>query len=936
MKVGPDDGGPAATLFTGRRQQLDLLTRLARETAAGAPWLVLVEGAAGVGTSALVAHGLRVLPELGGFRVLRAVCDATERDLVYGVLTQLLAGLAPSLLLRYPALASPWPSAAEVGTGLWRLVLDLQAVAPLAVVVDDVHLADPESVRALGFLLRRLHGARVLAVVTAGGATGHPGLDEWRRLTRSVPSRCELRLAGLDPAEVGVLAHQFLGHGVDDATVARLHHHTGGHPGYLGMVLAETASTGLAQDPLPVPATVLDEVGALLAGLPLPGRNLVEALAVLDGRHRVGLVAQVGAVPDPAPALDALLRADLVRWWPADPVCPIEITQPLLRAAVYESISPGRRSALHRAAAELVDGERTWRHRTAAATGVDPPLAAELEEQALAALAEHDVDRALRYLRWAADLSDTRRDRERRTLTAAVHSLWWHRVPDPGALAGVVVHTEPSALRSYALGLLTFRYSTDLGGARRLFAEAVGLATSARTPAWLPVMVTASLAATHVVQGDGEHAMWYASKVLAQARTGDEHPVRESARFLVLGRLYAEGPRAALAQIAELDASPRASRGDADTGLPLERSLCRVLAGELAGAAADAASALRAPDGPTACRDANLARLALADAQYLLGRWTEARAAIGRVVEATTGAEHRHLAGPVRARAAALAAGTGDWSRAEHHVAALEALSPAGPPEQHAVHQALAAAAVAQARSDHPAMLAAFAGLRALLTRDRPGGPTLALQSWWRPLLAEALIGAGALAEARTTLDELSALAVDVPHLRVATAWLAGWLAARSGEPLMARRRYETGIAVPETQDDVPLVRARLEQAYGELVHSLGDRRTAISWLRRAYDRYTALGAQPFQRRCAEALRRLGRDIGIGPVSLTNREREVARLVARGLTNHQAASQLYVSEKTVEYHLGNVFAKLGITSRRQLRDHPELPNGVPAQHRGVD
>jgi DNA-binding CsgD family transcriptional regulator len=100
--------------------------------------------------------------------------------------------------------------------------------------------------------------------------------------------------------------------------------------------------------------------------------------------------------------------------------------------------------------------------------------------------------------------------------------------------------------------------------------------------------------------------------------------------------------------------------------------------------------------------------------------------------------------------------------------------------------------------------------------------------------------------------------------------------------------------------------------------------------LRRAHGRYSALGAHAYVDRCSAVLARCG---GARPKQrsgpdlrvLTGREREVASFVALGMTNNETARRLHVTEKTVEYHLGNVYAKLGITSRRQLRDHPALP-----------
>jgi DNA-binding NarL/FixJ family response regulator len=137
-----------------------------------------------------------------------------------------------------------------------------------------------------------------------------------------------------------------------------------------------------------------------------------------------------------------------------------------------------------------------------------------------------------------------------------------------------------------------------------------------------------------------------------------------------------------------------------------------------------------------------------------------------------------------------------------------------------------------------------------------------------------------------------------------------------------ARAAYEEALDHPVTPDDIPLLRARLEHSYGQLLLGQRSRRAAITWLRQAHERYTALGAVPFAERCAADLTACGlrgASIAERPTALSHREHRVAQLVARGLTNQEVASALCISTKTVEYHLGNIFLKLGITSRRQLR-----------------
>jgi DNA-binding CsgD family transcriptional regulator len=201
-------------------------------------------------------------------------------------------------------------------------------------------------------------------------------------------------------------------------------------------------------------------------------------------------------------------------------------------------------------------------------------------------------------------------------------------------------------------------------------------------------------------------------------------------------------------------------------------------------------------------------------------------------------------------------------------------------------------------------------------------GWPLAFRSSLLPLLVEALIGTQRLDQAAEVLDELHGCAQVTPSLVIVTESLRGWLARERGDTTSARSVLEAAVALPDGENDVALHRGLLEQSFGDLLLTLHERRATIHWIRKAHDRFAALGALPFRDRCAARLA----DCGVRPpeqaadqiLVLTSRERDVARLVARGATNQQAAGQLYVSVKTVEYHLRNIYTKLGISSRSQL------------------
>jgi DNA-binding CsgD family transcriptional regulator len=193
---------------------------------------------------------------------------------------------------------------------------------------------------------------------------------------------------------------------------------------------------------------------------------------------------------------------------------------------------------------------------------------------------------------------------------------------------------------------------------------------------------------------------------------------------------------------------------------------------------------------------------------------------------------------------------------------------------------------------------------------------------FWRPLLVEGLIGSGRCDEGEVALQRLRDQAGDVTYLQSALAWLDGWLTEEQGSPEAARRIYEAGEDSAGT--DSPGYRARLLLAHGRLLRRMGQRRQAVERLRGANRIFVGLGALPFVARTEEELAGCGlpRDATKRRSSLemTNRESEVAYLVGQRLTNAEIASELFITPKAVEYHLGNIYAKFGLKGRQQLRD----------------
>ena len=261
----------------------------------------------------------------------------------------------------------------------------------------------------------------------------------------------------------------------------------------------------------------------------------------------------------------------------------------------------------------------------------------------------------------------------------------------------------------------------------------------------------------------------------------------------------------------------------------------------------------------------------------------------------------------------------GEWQRAVEHVAAGDAAAGEAGTIEAVVTTRVARAAVARARNDPEQVVKALAPL-VENTHVIPMSTSLA---WW-PSLIGAMIDRGELATAAEQVELLDTAAQQRRlNLQARIAGVRAHLEAALGRPDRACSSY--GRAIVLLGGDDPLLdRAELHHRFGQLLAARGGRRRqAVDQLRIAGDLFASAGAEPFLRRVEADLASQGILAGQrgsrSPLDLTDRERDVAVLVAKGMTNREVAAELYVSPKAVDYHLGHIFGKLGITSRRDLR-----------------
>ena len=910
----------ADEVFVGRQAELTRLGQVVDRVRQGQPWLVTIEGESGLGKTALAR---RMLAATDDWTIAWSRSAPAESDLDYGVVHQLLRGVSPDLLLRHRLHGDTIEGSSPFGIGarLLGVVGDLQADGPVAIVIDDIQWTDPRSVEALSFMLRRLTVDPVMAVVVVRGDRDH--LDEpTRRMLLSIDQRLRISLDGLGLDDVAPLAAALGARPLSSEAARLLHTRTGGHTLYLRSVLSEADRTGT--DSLVVPPSLAASIGDQLAVLPGDARALLEMLAVLNVAVPLAQLGAAAGIERPSSGIEPALRAGLVDWSPHEASCPVAIRHALQRDAIYGAIAPGRRRELHARAVPLVDDGASWAHRVASLDRPDEDLAGRLEVRAGEETAAGALSMAATHLLWASDISETRDQHERRLLTAALHLMLSEEARGL-ALREAVESSAPSPLRSCVLGTIAFT-TGQLGDAEQRFAEAFAQVRDDEAGAPLAALVANRLAGTYILLGHGPKVIEFARWAIDTGRL-DPAADSQTRTLVAIGTSQVDGPEMALAELAHLDPDPaRIAPVDVD-GLSF-RGVFRLLSGDLGRAIEDLRASLSlARNGATITLGLR-AYAYLALAQYFAGAWDEALLTSEQALSAAAVHARQFELPLLHLAAACVPAARGSAAEAEDHVRLAEDAAAALDYSQERVYASTARALLFQASGDSAAIAAVMGEWlddAALDDRSRM------YSVLWRPLLAEGLVGAGRVEEARLVIDRLRSAGSRVGYLRPAVAWLEGWLAETEGDLHRAESAYRLGEEGEPAQS--PVYEARLLLAHGRLLRRTGRRRLAVERLRRAGELYRDLRAAPFLARVDSELAACGlRQVaptGDSILSLTSRETEVAHLVGRGMTNAEIASELYVTPKAVGYHLGNIYAKLGVKGRQQLRRYVTEP-GRPA------
>jgi DNA-binding NarL/FixJ family response regulator len=900
----------------GRREPLERITRLFEAARHGQAGALVIVGEAGIGKTSLLDH---VHASVEGFQRLRVRGVESETALDHAGLLQLLTPVrhhldgVPTPQRRALAAAVGWgPRAAAddrylVAAGTLSLLAAAAETAPVVVMVDDLHWLDPGSAAAVLFAARRLaHDPVAILLATRQGSPPGTALDGLDQLT----------LDGLSPSDTAAL----LPPGTAPAVVSRLVDATHGNP----LALIETAArltpaqrrgAATLPDPLPTGHRLEAVYEAVLASLPAATRYAVLLTAASRDSAAEPVIASLQAQQhDPEVALgDAERRGVLVR----EPGV-VRFRHPLLRTAAWATATPPERRTAHAAlAAALPDSRRRTRiwHLAEAATAPDGSLAAELE-----ALADEDRNRyghaaASAALERAARLSDDPTAAGDRLAAAIEDAALAGDVGRARDLAEQLLDSDadhPARGRALAsLGTLEHA-SGSVPRAAQLLAQAAD-----RTDGRLRVRVLAELAMARHRLGDYGGLTAVADELAAVADRDDPHQRFLSDWVSGVTALVNENHdvgRTLLTDALDLYEAEPALRDDPRHLLPvclsggfldLTPHRARLVEDRLAHARALGALAVLVPV---------LGMWAYARA-WLLGDHTGAFASAGEAVELGTELGFVADAAPAVGMLAwqHAARGVHDEARAELDRAARLVQQAETAPV--AAHLALARAFCALCGNDIEEVITVLEPRLDLDEGRGSMGEILGVA----PLLIEAYVAVGRTDDAARLTDRFAA--VPEPDSRT-QALIARCQALTADNDPDAVAAFEAALAAHDASSDAPFERARTELMLGARLRRSGQRIAARTHLRHARDRFTAMDLTLWVQRTAAELAATGETARprryTSEEPLTSQETRVAILVGEGLTNREVAAALFVSPKTVEHHLSNVYRKRGLRSRSEL------------------
>ncbi|MGH3867124.1 MAG: helix-turn-helix transcriptional regulator [Pseudonocardiaceae bacterium] len=910
-------------MLLGRSREFTQLGDLLLAAKQGHSAAVVISGEAGIGKSALAESMESAAAAQADTTVLRTRGIEAESSIPFAGLADLLrpvqhllselpepqaAALAGALALGPPAAGDRFAVAAAT----LSLLAAAAAGGPLLCVVDDAHWLDPSSAEALVFAARRMRAEGSVIVFTV--RDDEPGAGRFGVLE-------QVRMQGLDAESATELLERGAGRPLPPSVVQRLLADTGGNPLALLELpgqLTEDQLSGRSPilEPLPISSLLRESVLRHVRTLPQRSHTalLLVATSDLEATDLVERALQQagGSLADLEPAeVAGLVSIGNGR---------LAFRHPLIRSAVYHAASPSERRSTHHQLALALDSvaapqaeeRRAW-HLAAATLIPDEAVAADLERVGTAASRRSSYAVAARALERAAGLSPSRTERARRLVAAAyaavpaglvqeaMHLLEQARAWTDDPVVAATAECEQYRLAVWALAPEESRARLFDVAARiegqlpDVAAQAYLAAAQASLHSYdISAITTAVEHAARLAGSDERVALRcdvYAAFTAAQAGMADR------AEGLLRGRH---------AQLATEDTS------NLDQ-VVLTSGVCYLALQRTA----EARPLLtRAVD---ASRQANAAGLLahqlpwMAMLEWLDGDWTSALALADEAVELASQTGWLAQRSNSLSTLAKIEAGFGMASCREHAAQAVTTARASGHVTT-TVH-ALAAVGLLELGLDRP-----HDAVEALKEAYDAAGPHAAtnLRLQILPDLVEAYARSGQRDQAAKALAQLDELAARTG------CWSARAAAARCHgllEPRDSTEWFEQALRC-HAQDTTLFDRARTHLTYGARLRRSRNKAAARDQLHSALELFERLGAAPWADRTrAELVSSGGSAPATGTIvelQITRQELRVSLAIQRGLTNKDAAAELFLSVKTIEYHLSSIYRKLGISSRTQL------------------
>lgn len=788
-------------------------------------------------------------------------------------------------------------------------------------VVDDAHFADVESLRAIGTALQLAHDSRnlVLLLVDDSGPAAAVAL------TRELADR-DLVVPPLRIGEVRGLLGERAGANASTDLARQIVELTGGEPASTLALVEHLGVVGLGPDGrVPLPESLAGPARETLAALSSPARDIVGDVAILGTSASWSDLAALRGIDDESTLAASLDEACTARVLTLDTVpghARVRFAWAMLRHVVLDLMAPTELRRRHTAAIELFtdrDEDAALAHRAALATGADPELSGRHARRAGTLAEEGRWYEAARALLTASALDDDPATADHHYGQGIDGLVESGHVAEATALSLRVRTARGHPERDAVLG-----YLSTMRGKRREAGvllerarEALGDRGNAGVTSLASKFVVHSLAEWN----PQEMIRW--SHMATSDADGDPTSI-EAAR--AIGSL---GERIAAADRVDDGTAPVDTEGTAALTGYVQRF--ELAAGWAALAADDPASARRhlesaaslAPDSASE-RITIQAQAWLATAHLQLGTWDDALRIVGAAARRTSELGFDLLEPLVHGPGAMIRTMRDDPVGAARHIVHLNPPGDSYPLQT--IPSAMAAIQVAAARGDYAEVRRAGAPLVRLGTEidiDQPG-------YWpWFELYAHALVLGGRLAEAETLLDRLWERAEPVGHATTLAAIdsVRGRIAGIRGEHALMSELLESSIERVSPLG-IPFRLARLQFGAGQTLRRAGRRREADNALGIARDLYEQFGASVYVRRCDRERKAGGINVERAPRhDLTPQERAVAALVAAGNSNAAAADELYLSVKTVQYHLTRIYAKLGVRGRAELAAVYSSPPG---------